>query len=65
MVGADAGAASDAGRLVIDGCVVGEDGLDPDWECTGRNRHRWKAENEPLWDLTVRQALEGGVPSAV
>jgi hypothetical protein len=58
MVGPDAGAASDAGRLVIDGCVMQEDGLDPDWECTGWSRHRWKADNEALWELTVSRALE-------
>ncbi|MGO8874681.1 MAG: hypothetical protein ACLQNG_02815 [Acidimicrobiales bacterium] len=48
----------DAGRLVLAGCLVQEDGLDPDWECTGRARHQWKAEDDSIWESTVRRLLE-------
>ena len=37
---------AEAGRIVLGGCVV--TGYDPDWACTGPERHVWRVGEEAL-----------------
>ena len=50
--------AAKAGQLALGGCLVKNDGTDPNWRCTARG-HSWRDGDQALWEAALEQALAG------
>jgi ribosomal protein S27AE len=64
LFGRPADAASEArrdGALVLAGCLVRQDGSDPQWQCSNHRSHQWTDGDpqSPRWLAAIDEALRG------